>query len=159
MTRTEDHLVAERVIDAAPADVFALLTDPARHQETEPGRWVREAIEPEQLTRVGQVFSMNMNAEPVGDYVIDNEVIALDPDRTIAWRPGQYDEGGHLGAGGWTWRYDLVPEGSGTRVRVTYDWSATPPHLQEEFGGFPPFDVGFLEQSLDSLASAVTSGR
>ncbi|MGO1165881.1 MAG: hypothetical protein ACTMHL_04615 [Janibacter sp.] len=70
---------------------------------------------------------MNMNVESIGDYVVDNEVITLDPDRTIAWRPG----------------------------RVTYDWSATPPAVREEFGGFPPFDVAFLQQSLASLGSAV----
>ena len=41
-------------------------------------------------------------------------------------------------------------------MRVTYDWSATPAPVREEFGGFPPFDVEFLHQSLDSLAAAVT---
>ena len=54
------------------------------------------------------------------------------------------------------WRYDLTPEKSGTRVRVTYDWSVTPAPVREEFGGFPAFYVEFLQQSLDSLAAAVT---
>ena len=46
----QERLVAERLVGASPAQVFALLTDPARHQETEPGEWVRDALDTTPVT-------------------------------------------------------------------------------------------------------------
>ncbi len=43
---TDRRFVVTRTIPAAPAEIFALLADPTRHQETEPGDWVRDAVEP-----------------------------------------------------------------------------------------------------------------
>lgn len=156
-TSPQEQLVVERTVEAPPSAVFALLADPSRHRETEPGDWVRAAIDTAPITRAGQVFGMNMSIDPVGDYVIHNEVTAFEQDRSIAWRPGQYDDEGRLGAGGWFWRYDLEPVEGGTRVRLTYDWSATSQEIRDEFGGLPPFGVDFLEQSLACLAAAVTA--
>ncbi len=156
---SQEQLTAERTVDASPSAVFALLADPSRHRETEPGEWVLDAVDPTPITRAGQVFGMNMYIEPVGRYVMHNEVVAFEQDRSIAWAPGQYDDEGHLDAGGWLWRYDLVPAGDGTRVRLTYDWSATPQAVRDEFGGLPPFGADFLEQSLESLVSALARPR
>ncbi len=36
---TVERFVVTRTITAPPAEVFAVLADPARHQETEPGDW------------------------------------------------------------------------------------------------------------------------
>lgn len=153
-TETDRHVTRRRV-QASPSQVFALLTDPTRHQETEPTDWVGEALDPSPLTRTGQVFGMNMfHVAAGGAYLMHNEVVALEPDRTVAWRPGQYDEHGVLGSAGWTWRYDLTPDGDGTMVTLTYDWSAVPDALREEFN-LPPFGPDFLEQSLDSLEQAL----
>lgn len=154
-TPQQEQLVADRLLEAPPSAVFALLADPSRHRETEPGDWVRAAIDTAPITRAGQVFGMNMYIDPVGDYVIHNEVTAFEQDRSIAWIPGQYDDEGRLDTGGWIWRSDLEPEGTGTRVRLTYDWSATPQEVRDEIGGMPAFGVDFLEQSLESLATAL----
>lgn len=155
----EGRYVVSRTVAASPATVYALLTDPARHHETEPTDWVRGPLEedPAPLTEVGQVFGIEMFHENAhGRYDMHNRVIALEPERTIAWEPGQYEPDGTLGTGGWTWRYDLAPEGAGTRVTLTYDWSAVPPPLREEFG-LPPFPPSFLEESLAALERAVTA--
>ena len=151
----QEQLVADRLVEASPSEVFALLSDPARHQETEPGEWVRGAVDPVPITGTGQVFGMNMYIEAFGHYVMHNEVTAFEQDRSIAWIPGQYDDEGRLDTGGWIWRYGLEPEGTGTRVRLTYDWSATPQEVRDEIGGMPAFGVDFLEQSLESLATAL----
>lgn len=144
-----------RVVDAPPAEVFALLADPSRHQETEPTDWVRDALDPEPITRVGQVFGVEMfHVNAGGRYEMHNRVIALEPERTVAWEPGQYGHDGTLETGGWTWRYDLAPVDDGTAVTLTYDWSSTPEPLRQEMG-LPPFGPEFLEQSLDSLAAAL----
>lgn len=155
----EERFIVHRVLDATAGEVFALLTDPARHHETEPTDWVGAAIDAAPITRAGQVFGMHMAFPGSGEpYRMDNRVIAFDPDRAIAWEPGQYAEDGTLETGGWTWRYDLAPEGEGTRVSLTYDWSATPAAVREQIGGLPPFAPEFLERSLRSLERAVRPG-
>lgn len=125
-----DRLVRTRTIPASVDQIFTLLSDPRRHHETEPGDWVRGAI--------------------------DNTVTAFDPPHAIAWDPGQADESGRVVPGGWRWRYDLTETDSGTEVALTYDWSATTDATREEFGGFPPFPAEFLDASLESLERAVT---
>jgi len=153
--------VVSRTVGASPQEVFALLADPARHHETEPTDWVRGPLEndPAPLTEVGQVFGIEMfHKNANGRYDMHNTVIAFKPDRTIAWEPGQYGPDGTWGSGGWTWRYDLAPEGAGTRVTLTYDWGEVPAPLREEFG-LPPFPPSFLEQSLAALEKAVTSAK
>lgn len=152
-----DHYVVSRTVGAAPSAVFALLADPARHHETEPTDWVRGAIEedPAPLTEVGQVFDIEMfHVNAGGRYVMSNRVIAVEKNRTLAWEPGQFNAAGELETGGWTWRYDLAPDGEGTRVTLTYDWRRTPPPLRGQLG-LPPFAPDFLEESLAALERAV----
>ncbi len=55
-TEELDHYIVSRTVPAPPEAVFDLLTDPARHHETEPTDWVRGPLEkdPAPLTEVGQ---------------------------------------------------------------------------------------------------------
>lgn len=153
----KDRLVRTRTIPASVDQIFTLLSDPRRHHETEPGDWVRGAIDGAPITEVGQVFSMDMYLDVVGGaYRIDNTVTAFDPPHAIAWDPGQADDSGRIVPGGWRWRYDLTATDAGTEVALTYDWSAVTESTREEFGGFPPFPAEFLEASLESLERAVT---
>lgn len=156
-TATDERYVATRHLAAPPGQVFALLADPDRHQETEPGDWVRGAIDPQPLTHVGQVFGVKMFFEAFGPYEMHNRVVALEPDRVLAWEPGQYNAEGRLDTGGWTWRYDLAPGegGDGSDVTLTYDWSRTPQVVRDEVGGLPPFPASFLDESLASLDRAL----
>lgn len=154
-----DHYVVTRTVAAAPSAVFALLIDPAQHHETEPTDWVRGSLEddPAPLTEINQIFGIEMFHENAGGrYEMHNRVIALEPGRTIAWQPGQYGSDGSWGSAGWVWRYDLASAGEGTRVTLTYDWSAVPEALRAEFG-LPPFPPSFLDDSLAALEHAVAS--
>lgn len=156
---SQEQHVRSRVVDAPAEVVFSLLTDPARHQETEPGDWVRDALDPAPITGVGQVFGMNMYHEAAGGaYVMHSRVTDFEPDRVLAWEPGQLNESGDLDTGGWIWRYDLEPAEGGTRVSLTYDWSATPESLRQDIGGMPPFGPEFLDDSLAALDSALPDG-
>ncbi|WP_396118809.1 SRPBCC family protein [Dietzia sp. B32] len=149
-------MTARRRIPAPASEIFALLADPTRHKETEPGDWVRDAVTTEPISGVGDVFVMNMYIDARGGhYVMHNVVTAFDPDRTLEWEPGQPDDTGEVSTGGWRWRYDLTPVGESTDVALRYDWSATPPEVIAEIGGMPPFGPGFLEASLASLESAL----
>lgn len=155
-TSPEDfQMTATRQIQASPTAIFAVLRDPARHQDTEPTDWVGEAIDSAPITGTGQIFGMNMYHKNVGgDYQMYNRVSAFEQDRTIAWQPGQYGDDGELEAGGWSWRYDLAEHDGGTEVTLTYDWSAAPDEMKSS-GNLPPFKQSFLQKSLDTLAASV----
>ncbi|APX33625.1 ATPase [Brachybacterium sp. P6-10-X1] len=151
------RLHAEHTIRATPESVFALLTDPSKHHLTEPTDWVRGSLEtdPARITELDQVFGMEMfHVNAGGRYEMHNRVLVLEPDRAISWAPSQYGADGTLQGGGWIWRYDLAPDPAGSRVRLTFDWTATPPQLAVELG-FPPFEKEFLDRSLAALADAV----
>jgi hypothetical protein len=91
-----------------------------------------------------------------GDYVTYNLVTEFQPEKTIAWSTGSLDESGQHNPGGWWWRYDLTPNGDGTDVTLTYDWTGTPQAFRDQIGGMPPFALGFIEESLVALDRAVT---
>ncbi|MEW5809526.1 MAG: SRPBCC family protein [Actinomycetota bacterium] len=156
MTET---LTLTTVVDVEPAAVFAVLADPANHAAIDGTGWVRDALDPEYLTENGQVFRIAMyhDNHPDGHYEMANKVIAYEPNRTIAWEPGQARADGALEFGGWTWRYDLDRTGPGqTRVALTYDWSAVPAVIREHIA-FPPFPTSHLENSLANLAKLALS--
>ncbi len=122
--------------------MFDLLADPSTHPAIDGTGWVRPPIDPALLTEVGQIFRMGMYHEnhPNKHYEMANRVEVLDRPHAIAWQPGAEpkDIPGYQGPpdagidyGGWTWRYDLVPAGSGTAVTLTYDWSNVSPHHRD----------------------------
>ncbi len=153
---SEKRFVATRTVPAPPGEVFALLADPARHKDTEPGDWVRDAITTDPIAGVGQIFAVNMFLEQAGGhYVMHNLVTDFEKDRTIGWQPGQLDDAGNFAPGGWWWRYDLSPDDRGTTVTLTYDWTDTPQEFADQIGGMPPFPIDFIEQSLESLERAL----
>ncbi|MGO4442535.1 SRPBCC family protein [Mycobacterium sp. 2YAF39] len=156
MTGTsEERYVVTRTIAADPAKIFAVLADPTRHKDTEPGDWVRDAKDTEPITASGQMFAVNMFLEQAGGhYVIHNLVTEFERDKTIAWLPGQLTDDGEHSPGGWWWRYDLAPSASGTEVTMTYDWSDTEQQFRDTVG-VPVFGQDFIEASLASLERAV----
>ena len=80
---TAERYVVTRTIAATPAEIFAVLGDPTRHKDTEPGDWVRDAIDTDRITATGQMFAVNMFLEQAGGhYVMHNLVTDFDEDRT-----------------------------------------------------------------------------
>lgn len=152
-----DRIDATRIIDAPLQAVFALLADPGSHAAIDGTGRVRDALDRAPITAVGQIFRVAMFHEnhPDGDYRMANRVEVFDPPRAIAWKPGYYESDGSLGFGGWTWRYDLVPAGPGTRVTLTYDWSAVSDAVRS-YLAFPPFPAGHLDESLAHLAELLS---
>ena len=158
---TEENVSASTTINAPVDAVFAVLADPTTHQAIDGTGWVRESLDGEPVTEVGQVFRMGMHHDnhPEGYYEMANRVEVFDPPHAIAWQPGQGpDERGFLMGGterrfgGWIWRYDLEPAAPGrTRVTLTYDWSGVPPQRSDI--EFPPFEPQHLDNSLKNLAA------
>jgi hypothetical protein len=153
-----ERATASTTIEAAPETVFAALADPSTHGSIDGTGRVRESLDGDRITAAGQVFQMAMYHEnhPDKDYKTANRVETFDEPRAIAWKPGtESPETGELSFGGWTWRYDLEPNGpSSTTVTLTYDWSAVPPDIREHIG-FPPFPPDHLHNSLRHLSRLV----
>jgi len=151
MTET---LIVSTPVDAPAAAVFSVLADPGTHGAIDGTGWVRESLDGQPLTEIGQIFRIAMyhDNHPDGHYEMANKVIALEPERVIAWEPGQAGADGTVEFGGWTWRYDLRPvDDDKAEVTLTYDWSKVPAQLREHIQ-FPPFPVSHLHNSLANLA-------
>ena len=158
MTATAERYVVTRTIAATPEEVFAVLADPSRHQNTEPGDWVRDAVDTAPITGTGQMFAMNMFHEQAGGhYVTHNLVNVFEKDHAIGWITGQLDDADNHAPGGWFWRYDLAPNGDRTDVTLTYDWTATPQEFRDRVGGMPVFPEDYLAASLITLERSVTT--
>ena len=155
----DETVSATTIINAPPETIFAVLADPAKHAAIDGTGWVREPFDSQPLTAAGQVFRIGMYHpnHPDGNYQMANRVQVFDPPHAISWEPGQDARDGDLRFGGWVWRYDLAPAGPpGTKVTLSYDWSAVPSVLRQRIG-FPPFPPDHLGNSLAHLADLVTA--
>ena len=143
-------ITVSRDIAAPPERVFALLADPDRHPDLDATGMVRASRTHLAVTELGDVFTMEMRQEQMGDYVIENHVVVYEPDRAIGWAPA----GEGRPPTGHTYTWSLSDDGAdGTVVTQTYDWSqVTDPDI---VGYFPVVDREQLEGSLERLAAAV----
>lgn len=158
MSTEQTHVTVTRTIDAAPKELFALLTLPARHHEFDGSGTVRAADDTERITASGDKFAMNMHRDAMGDYRTHNFVTAYDENKMVGWKPAPEQDGVvPTEPLGWEWLYQLAPVGSdATEVSLTYDWSdVTDPALLKQVS-FPAIPVEDLEESLNLLAAAVT---
>lgn len=143
-----------RRIGAPRRAVWEMIVDPAQHHRFDATAMVG-SLASTQPTAEGDVFTMNMTyttADTRQNYRSDNHVLLLDPGVSIAWAtalPG----GPPLG---WSWRYDLDDAADGTHVRLTYDWTGTPPENIGRFG-VPLADPTTLTLSLERLAHALSA--
>src|SRR5580700_6788695 len=90
MSGNEGHaLSVSRDVSVPAEQLFAVLVDPARHKEIDGSGMVRGAATAGPLRAVGDIFTMDMEQEAIGQYQSDNVVTELDRDRKIAWRQGR----------------------------------------------------------------------
>ena len=117
-----DVVSAERVINAPPEAIFALVADASRHREID-GSGTLVDLKPEAPHKLalGSVFGMGMKLGI--RYSMVNTVVEYEENRRIAWKveppPGLM---ARL-SGGRVWRYELEPTDGGTRVRESWDIS------------------------------------
>jgi uncharacterized protein YndB with AHSA1/START domain len=126
-------------VPASPEEVFDLLTDARRHPEIDGSGMVRGDIDAPARLTYGARFRMRMHL--VVPYRITNTVVEYAENRRIAWR--------HMGRH--IWRYELEPDGEGTLVTETFDWSrALSPRLLE-LAGYPAKNLRAIEATLARL--------
>jgi uncharacterized protein YndB with AHSA1/START domain len=117
MSDERDVVSVSRVINAPPEAIFALLSDPSRHQDFDGSGTVRASNEQPERLRLGSKFGMSMKQGV--SYSMVNEVVEFEENRRLAWAP-------HMKAFAWVsggriWRYELEPVDGGTRVTETWD--------------------------------------
>lgn len=120
-----------RRIPAGSEAIFAVLTDPNRHQEIDGSGMLRGAIDPSPVTALGDVFAMKMHHSEIGNYEMNNTVVEFEHGRVIAWEPSRRDD---ADAEPWhyRWRYELTPsDEGGTVVTESFDYSRSPAELRE----------------------------
>ena len=122
-----------RDIPASAADIFAILANPAMHPRLDGTGMTQSADSPAVITKVGDVFVINMKHWSLGNYGMENHVVDFVPDRRIVWEPyahtyqsSQFDEMAGDASPRETryWGWELEPiETKVTRVTEFYDCS------------------------------------
>jgi hypothetical protein len=116
-----DSETVERFIPALPQAIFALISDPACHQEIDGSGTVRDTTTGSQQLKMGSEFGMKMKAGL--PYSMVSKVVEYDENRLLAWQTtSKLPVIGKL-VGGRIWRYELQPVEGGTLVRETWDIS------------------------------------
>lgn len=114
-----DIETVERFIPAPAAAIFALISDPARHQEIDGSGTVRAAKHSGEPLRLGSTFGMSMKLGI--PYSMASTVVEFEQDRLIAWQTRPPISFLSKLAGGRIWRYELEPVEGGTNVRESWD--------------------------------------
>jgi uncharacterized protein YndB with AHSA1/START domain len=138
-------------VAAPPEEVFEYLRRPSNHMALNGDHSVRGALAGPPVLGPGDKFGMRMR---IGlPYRVVNKVIEFEPGQRIAWC--------HFA--GHTWRWELRPEGDGTRVTETFDQSTARAPLPFFFRltGYPKRHRDNLVKSVTNLAEhfAVSEGN
>jgi uncharacterized protein YndB with AHSA1/START domain len=112
----EPYKTAARItIEATPAKIFELLSNPRAHHLFDGSGTVKNAISGPERLFLGATFSMSMKIKV--PYRIKNTVVAFEENKKISWC--------HLMK--WTWTYELEDLGNGsTQVTESFDASNIP---------------------------------
>lgn len=113
-------VTASRAIPAPADDIFALLSDPRRHQLLDGSGTVRGCAEAPESLDVGAAFTMQMRLGGFS-YRSRNEVVEFDPPRRIAWRTEPHGRLLRLIFGGQTWRFTIEDGGDESVVAESWD--------------------------------------
>ncbi len=140
----------DRLINAPPSSIFAVVADASRHPEIDgSGSVVRPKGAVPQRLSLGDTFDMHMKLGV--PYTMKNTVIEFEPDRRIAW---QTVLSGPLGrfVGGRIWRYELQEVDGGTRVTETWDISRDKQSFFLKNGKVGEHTAGSMSKTLERLA-------
>jgi hypothetical protein len=155
---TTERFEVQRTIQADPATIFAVLSDPQGHVAIDSSGMLMAATGAP-ATAVGDTFVVHMDREalndyPMGLYDVTVTITTFVPDREIAWTIlGQIKPPiGHI------YGYRLEPAEVGTLVTSYYDWSSIDP-VWREAAIFPVIPEAALRATLGILDRTVARGR
>ena len=122
---------------------------------------VRTALDNVVISKVGDVFAMNMFNDEMGEYVMENRVVEFEPQRRIVWEPvmrsadkPEFQSGaGESAHHQWGWQLEPL-EADRTRVTEFFDCSRSPDWLQKATKGGERWRPA-IEASLENLENLV----
>jgi hypothetical protein len=154
-----------RDIPAPAAAIFAVLAEPGMHPQID-GTGMAQSSEHGTITKVGDVFVMNMTHWDRGDYGMENHVVEFVPDRRIVWEPrahtyetAKFTEDKSARETRY-WGWELEPLGANlTRVTEFFDGSRLSAPLRTfiEDGEFWRKGMAESLENLEQLVSAPAS--
>ena len=154
---TTERIEVQRMIDADPAAIFAVLANPQGHVAIDSSGMLQDASG-DTVTAVGDTFVVHMDREalndfPLGRYDVTVVIVTFEADREIAWKiEGQIKPPiGHV------YGYRLEPVDGGTLVTSYYDWSEIDP-VWREAGIFPVISELAIRATLGILDRTVRRG-
>lgn len=153
----EERMEVQRVIDAEPAAIFAVLCDPQGHVAIDSSGMLQSA-EGDPVTAAGDSFVVHMDREalndfPMGRYDVTVTIRDYEQDALVSWTIlGQIKpQIGHV------YGYRLEPGEGGTVVTSFYDWSDIDPQWREA-NIFPIIPESALRATLGILDRTVRRG-
>ena len=146
----------ERVINASPDKVFALLADAGKHASLDGSDSLNHATQESEPLSKGSKFGMAMRGRKETlfiPYRTTNTVIEYEPDRRIAWQTTSM--GGLVG--GRIWRYELSPADGGTLVRESWGVSQDKQKWMITSGSMPKLTEDGMRATLERIAKLLES--
>lgn len=158
---TEPSISVSRDIAAPIERIFAVLARPHTHPEIDGRGMVRAALKDAMITKVGDVFVMDMFNDEMGEYVMENRVVEFEPDRRVVWEPlmrsivnPEYQSGiGDSAFQRWGWSLEVLDTGH-TRVTEFFDCSRSPDWLKKAVKNGERWRPAIVD-SLDNLERMV----
>jgi hypothetical protein len=154
-----------REIEAPAEQLFGVLARSANHPLIDGSGMLREATADVVLSRVGDVFTIRMHNDEMGDYEMSNHVVEFELNRRITWEPvmtaaTRAEDQAEIGdKGHQRWGYQLTPVGAGTTlVTETYDCSSSPEWLRRAVRGGDRW-IPSMTATLEKLAAHAAAGR
>lgn len=146
----DTQITVTRTIDAPAAEIFEILTLPAKHPGFDGSGFLRSDDKAQRIQAVGDVFVMNMEGDHMGgEYKMHNHVSAYEKNKMVGWKPATQDAPDD--PPGWEWLYTLTPvDGESTEVQLRYDWSSVTD--EKLLALFPLVSEEQMEESLQLLA-------
>jgi uncharacterized protein YndB with AHSA1/START domain len=145
VSRADNKIRVQRVINAPPEKIFDILADPAMHPVIDGSDTVKKSANrnPKRLSQ-GAKFGMGMKIG--APYRIRNTVVEFEEGKKIAWR--------HFGRH--RWRYELELADGGTRVTETFDYSTAPAPFVLKLLGFTKRHPAGMAATLERLDAEAT---
>jgi hypothetical protein len=141
-------------VNATPAEVFQIVTDPVMHVEIDGSGMLEAAPDATRLSAPGDTFEIAMDREslgdiPMGKYKVLNTVTRIVPDELVEWNVGSKEHGpfGHV----YGWALQAVGAGE-TEVTNYCDWSDISESVRDRF---PIVPREMMERSVENLTTLV----
>jgi hypothetical protein len=145
-----------REIEAPAKALFELLARPTNHPRIDGSGMLRQGSDGV-ISGVGDVFTMTMHNDEMGDYEMSNHVVEYELNRRIGWEPvlkaaSRPEDQGEIGdRSEHRWSYELTPlSPRSTLVTETYDCSRAPAWLRKAVKGGNRW-VASMTASLENL--------